>query len=134
MTEAQKTQFESLVNAILSNEQALLENTNELNKLSNPTAQSFSSTAFKIFRQSILTGSGGLLPQYGIPQMHTGGLVTKGGMFELQAGESVKTSQQNDYGTKIEELNVNVTSPTEVLDGEHIGRRLGFVLNQKGRR
>jgi hypothetical protein len=134
MTEAQRTQFESLVNAIISNEQALLENTNELNKLSNPTAQSFSSTAFKIFRQSILTGSGGLLPQYGIPQMHTGGLVTKGGMFELQAGEKVRTSQQNDYGTKIEELNVNVTSPTEVLDGDHIGRRLGFVLNQKGRR
>lgn len=136
LDDAQLTAMDQLITAIIQSETALLENTKALKDLGGSLAQTFSSTAWTTFRQAIFNGNAGLLPQYSIPQIHTGGYVTKTGVFELEVGERVLTpgQQQQGYGTNIEEMNTYITEPVEVLDERAVGRKIGFALSTSGRR
>lgn len=127
-SQAQTDQFENLINAIIDNATAVASNTDTLQQLTGATTQSFSSTAWQFFRQAIFNGSGGLLPQYVIPQMHTGGMVTKAGVFDLAIGERVVTTgDQNNTGDFHEgDTILQVTSPTEVLDPTYVAEVLHF--------
>lgn len=129
MTEDQRQQFESLIDAVISNAQATVDNTAQLQDLTGQTTQSFSSTAWQMFRQAIFTGSGGLLPQYSIPQMDSGGVVAKSGLFGLHAGERVldpaankKYEDKKDGDTHIWQI----TSPTEVADPDYFAEVMSF--------
>jgi phage-related protein len=58
-------QFEALIQAIIDNEAALQQNTQELQTLQQQNKiQEFTSTAWSWFRSAIFNGMGGLLPQY----------------------------------------------------------------------
>lgn len=117
--------FQSLIDGITSNTTAISDNTSQIASLNGSITQSFSSSAWQIFRQAIFDGSGGLLPQYNIPQMATGGYITKGGLFQLHPGEKVTPANmvnQSNSDTTI----LNVTSPTEVLDPGYIAEVLSF--------
>lgn len=61
-----RTTGEGLINAILQNTQQVQENTNQLQQLNGTDTQSFSSTAWTLFRNAIFNGSGGLIPQIGL--------------------------------------------------------------------
>lgn len=124
--------FQALIDGLISNTVATVENTSAMAQLNGAVAQTFTSSAWATFRQAIFTGNGGLLPQYDIPQMHVGGYVTRGGIFELSPGERVLTpQQQNDFG--VGEVNVNITNPTETADPSYIGQRIAWEIAGAGR-
>lgn len=70
LSEADKAQFEALINAIIDNEAAVQNNTQSIKELSGDTnAQGFTSKFWDLYRQAIFNGNGGLMPQYSIPNM-----------------------------------------------------------------
>jgi hypothetical protein len=126
-TVEQKQQFEQLINAIIENEGALQQNTQQLQDLQATQNQSFSSSAWQIFRQAIFTGSGGLLPQFAIPAMASGGTVMSEGLIYAHPGEVMPARISRDLpASGGDTTNVYVTSPTEVLDPGYVGTVLSF--------
>jgi hypothetical protein len=134
----QRTAFQDLVNALLSNATATVQNTTAINGLTNPGAQSFASTLWSTFRSAVFTGAGGLLPQYqmAVPTAAVGAKVLSSGMLVVHAGERVyPASVSRDYGSVPggDTYHLNLTTPTQVLDPTDVGRQLAFYRKQ-GRR
>ena len=79
MTQAQQQQFEALIQALIDNQNALAQNTGQLDTLTGTLGQpqSFSSTAWQWLRMAVFTGAGNLLPQFQVPSMQSGGYVTR---------------------------------------------------------
>jgi hypothetical protein len=135
MGDAQKESFDALIQSMIDNTTATVDNNNSLAQLNSAltsNAQGFSTTAWQTFRQAIFNGSGGLLPQYNIPQMATGGHIMKGGLFELHAGEKVTPASMAQAPT-VGNMEVNITSPTEVLDEGLVGTKIAWHLAGSGR-
>lgn len=111
--------------ALLENQIAILENTQALNDNTNTVKEifSFNSSAWQMFRVAIFNGMGGLLPNYQIPQLHTGGNVTKDGLFNLKAGEAVISADQNGKTNVI-----YITEPMEVADPTALSNAISFKL------
>lgn len=104
-SEAEK-QFQALINAILENEVATIENTKQLEEaMKENQIQSFTSTAWQWFRKAIFTGMGGLMPAYaeGTPFYGAaeGGEVGADGPFNLHRGELIIP---NNYSTILRSL------------------------------
>jgi hypothetical protein len=119
--------FNEFIDSLVNNTSAVVENTAnlaELNGLANQP-QAFSTTAWTRFRAAIFNGLGDVLPQFdGIPQMATGGYVTRGGMFELHAGEFVV----NPSGSNIDQgdINITVNEANRPLDVTALASRIAF--------
>lgn len=133
MIQEKQDQFQSLVDALLQNEQAVNENTSSIKDLQNTdTQQSFTTTAWEKFRQAIFNGSGGLLPSYQIPAMATGGTIKKGGLFELHPGEKVTPADQvNNMGNTSIDLTINEAGG--YADPTVIAKTIAWELKSKGR-
>lgn len=131
-----KTQFWALINSIIGNTTATLNNTNELNNLTSPTSQTFESTAWKTFRRAIFNGAGGLLPQFdmSVPSLAIGGDIMRGGLVNVHSGERVvaatvvKSSNTNAGGDTI---NVAVTHPVEQFDYTDGARQMAYEFKKK---
>jgi len=127
----QRAQFEGLINAIISNEGELQTNTQQLRELSQTVEQSFSSTAWQLFRQAIFDGSGGLLPrfQFQIPAMASGGTVMSDGLVFAHSGEPILPARVSrsmpDWGGG-DTTNINITPVTGEVDPGHIADVLSF--------
>jgi hypothetical protein len=117
----QRTQFESLINAIIENAGAVATNTQSLKELNASVEQSFSSTAWQLFRQAIFTGSGGLLPQYHIPHAAMGGFVAQTGMAVIHQGETITRA-----GSSAEQYHLHVSNPSQVLDPGYVMDVMAF--------
>jgi hypothetical protein len=128
MSVEQRTQFEGLINAIIDNGGAVEQNTQALQDLTQTQEQTWSSSAWQIFRQAIFTGSGGLLPQYAVPLMASGGSILSDGLLYGHQGERIMPAQVNhDQSWEGGDTNnIYITSPTEVADPGHIARVLSF--------
>ncbi len=134
LSEADKKQFEDLINAIIENEAALVNNTNTIKQLEGAMkVQSFTTTAWQLFRQAIFNGSGGLLPSYDIPLMDTGGYVRSDGLAYLHAAEVVRPASWGGDGGSIGEMNINITEPMEVADPVILSNAIAFKLSQRGK-
>lgn len=132
-SEAQKQQFEGLINSIIENTANLEQNTQQLQALNAPTAQSFSSTAWQWFRQAIFTGSGGLLPQYAatIPHMDSGGRILSDGLIYGHQGEGIMKAADvihGDFGGGGDTVIVQIETKLEEVDGDQIARRAMHAL------
>jgi hypothetical protein len=125
MGEAQRNSFQALIQSMLDNTTAVVDNTEQLNKVTQPNAQSFSSSFWTAFRTAIFNGTGGLLPQYQsmIPSMN--GMAPNAGAFSL--------SVPNRSGGGDEYYHLDVTTPTQVLDPQDVGRQLGFFRKVSGK-
>lgn len=79
MSDPDKQQFEALINAIIENEAALVDNTNSINELAGTVKepQQFSTTAWQWFRTAIFNGLGMPLPQYEVPAAYGGPVLAK---------------------------------------------------------
>lgn len=135
LTPAQKADFERLINEILSLTGSIIglqDQIEELNGTMQP--QSFSTTAWQLFRKAIFNGEGGLIPGFAqlIPQMHTGGMVARSGLFNLQAGEKVIDKNTIQNGGSTHEHNWNITTPTEILDPDYLATVVSFKLATSG--
>lgn len=66
MDPASAAEFENLINSLLANTSAIVDNNQQLATLNGQLTQpqSFTSTAFSMFRDAIFTGMGGLAPTY----------------------------------------------------------------------
>ena len=130
LTEAERTQFESLINAIVENEAALQQNTASLDELKGTVKdpQSWASSAWQWFREAIFTGTGGLLPQYEVPGMQTGGFITRSGMFKLEAGEFVVNPARS--GGQVApggDTYLTINEAGQPIDLTHLTNRLAFA-------
>lgn len=127
LTPEGKARFEQLISALIENESAINANTEQLNSLTQSVSQSFESTSWKMFRQAIFDGAGGLIPRYQnlVPQMYEGGIVQSNGLFYLHAGEKVTPKNYVSSSGK-EEHNWYITSPTEVADPDHFASVFSF--------
>lgn len=116
----QRQQFEGLVAAIIDNASAVVDNTQQLAEMNSSRLQSFSTTAWELFRQAIFNGSGGLLPQYRslMPTSAStmSGAALTAGFLPRANGSSSITGDSN--------INVNVTNPTVTTDPNWIGEVL----------
>ena len=124
--ETERGALNSLIDSLVNNSLAVTENTanlRELNGLANQP-QAFSTTSWTRFRAAIFNGLGDVLPQFDIPQMATGGYITKGGMFELHPGEFVV----NPTGSNIDQgdINITVNEANKPLDVTALASRIAF--------
>jgi hypothetical protein len=137
MTPAQQEAFRDLITALIGNATAIEQNTDAIKDITEPGAQSFSSTLWSTFRQAVFTGAGGLLPQYQmtVPTAATGARVLASGMLMVHSGETVKpASISRDYAMAGgDTYHLNVTTPTEVLNPTDVGRQLAFYRRSRGR-
>jgi phage-related protein len=126
MTEGDKKLFADLVQAMIDNTTQTIDNSKAIKDLTNQTnVQSFSTTAWQLWRQAIFTGTGQIIPEFAsIPHMQSGGLAGRDGLYYLHAGEKVTPRSQGDGGTHL-----HVTNPTEVADGELLARKFAWALS-----
>lgn len=125
-SDKQLESMRNLINGLLSNTQALIENTNALQP---GDAQNFSSTAWTVFRRAIFDGSGGLLPSYQLPHMAIGGLITKDGPIYAHAGEVVVPYHDRMLG-KGGDTNVTVAirESDTIVDPVALGNRIAYTI------
>jgi hypothetical protein len=122
MGDEQAAAFNALINSMIDNTTAVADNTLAIQE-ANPEsdAQSFASTAWTQFRTAIFSGAGGLLPQYAssVPNMSSPA-------SSFSPSSPVTPFTRSAGG---EQYHLNVTSPTEVLDPNDVGRQLAFARN-----
>lgn len=127
-------EWQQFQDAIVGNQIALEENTKAIEELSGGTAlQDFSSAPWRLFRQAVFNGLGGLMPQYNIPGVNVPGAaiganILAGGLLRVHSGETVvpaQVSRSNNWGgdTKIE---INVDQAGQDLDVEYLARRMAW--------
>jgi len=133
----QQQSFKDLVTGLLANATAVEQNTKAVTELTGATTQSFTSSFWSAFRTAIFTGTGKLLPQYAttVPTAQIGARVLNTGMLMVHAGETVRPAGINrDWRDgKGDVYNLNVTSPTQVLDPVNVNRQLAFLRKTSGR-
>ncbi len=119
-----------LQTALLENQLALLQNTQAIKELDGTMgqAQTFNTTSWQLFRQAVLNGTNGLLPQFAsqIPSLQTGGQVISGGLVNLHAGEVV-----HDKNAGPVEQHYHFTEPMEVADPTVIGAQIAWKWKQQ---
>lgn len=118
-----------LTTAILENKVAVLQNTQTIDQLNGTITapQTFSSSAWRLFRQAIFTGLGNVLPQFNIPVAQTGGYITKTGLFHLEAGEIVRNPSANIPPGKSGDTNINLYGYERPVDITEITAAIGFA-------
>lgn len=124
MTQVQRQTFENLINAIIENEAAVQSNTQALNEIRGTMLepQSWSSSAWTMFRTAIFNGMGQLLPQYQMPiaSLQTGGVIRKRGIFELEPGEAVLRPHESNQVINEGDLVLNIHEAGQPVDVDHI--------------
>ena len=126
-------QFYSLIDAILSNEQAVQDNTSAIEDLEGSmNQQSFTTSAWEQFRQAIFNGSGQLLSAYDIPSMASGGVITKEGLVNLHAGERVLTTEETNNLGGNTEINVSIKEAAVAADPTVIAKTIAWELASSG--
>jgi hypothetical protein len=134
----QQQSFKDLVGSLLSNVTATEQNTKAVQDLTGASTQAFSSSFWTGFRTAVFNGAGALLPHYAmtIPGADVGARIVTSGALMVHAGESVRPAIVNrDWGGDRggDTYNLEITTPTEVLNPTDVGRQLAFVRNTSGR-
>lgn len=123
--------FQAIVASLLDNTTALLDNTDSIKQLTVVSdEQSFSSTAWDMFRTAVFTGSGGILPQYDVPHLASGGYIAKGGLAYLHAAEVVRPSGGSSWGNGDTNVNVEITEADHGADYVGVGNAIAFKLKE----
>jgi hypothetical protein len=86
---------------------------------------------------AVFNGAGQLLPQYAatIPGAAIGARVVNSGALMVHAGETVRPAviNRNWQERQGDVYNLNLTSPTQVLDPVDVNRQLAFLRKTSGR-
>jgi hypothetical protein len=113
LLEAQNAQDQQAVNdltvAILQNRVALLQNTKTMNELSGVFVepQTFTSTAWRLFREAIFNGLGEILPQYQISVPVPTDAAMQAGVYTTSSNSSVTTNQPQTVTTIEQNFEIN---------------------------
>ena len=120
MTDVERSAFQALIDSMINNTTATLDNNIALRDATGAITQSFTSAPWQLFRQAIFSGSGNLLPQYNFAQMHNGGIVGTSGLYRLAAGERVLSVQDNRRTGTGDETHVHLHNVTQEVDVGHV--------------
>lgn len=133
MDDKTKSTFEGLINSIIDNATALVDNTVELKKANDTqTMQDWSSSLWTNFRDALFTGNGGILG--GIPQAATGAHILSAGLMKVHAGETIVPASTSKYQADTTHIEVNVDNRGEGnVDTLALTKRLAFEMNTRGR-
>jgi hypothetical protein len=130
----QLTLFQGLVQALIDNTTSTVSNTQTLQQLDATTnQQSFTSSAWTMFRQAIFNGLGQLLPQYAmtVPSLDVGGTLMSSGLLMGHAGEQLipaSVSRGNFAATNNQTNHFNIDHPVEVADPVLFGNQVAWRL------
>lgn len=129
MSDTERSTFQALIQSMIDNTTATLDNTQQINELTGATQQpqTFSSTAWSWFREAVFTGMGDVLPSYAIPQMQSGGHVTRTGLFNLHAGEFVVNPEGSNAPVKEGDTYLEINEAGGPIDITHLTNRLAFA-------
>jgi hypothetical protein len=122
--------MDDLQQAILENKVAVLQNTQSINELNGSMTepQTFTSSAWTLFREAVFTGMGQVLPQYQIPSAQTGGMVGRTGLYNLHAGELIKPAGSwSSNTTSSGDVNITVNGIEGKVDPTAIASAVGFA-------
>jgi hypothetical protein len=136
LDQTQQQSFRDLISSLIGNATAVEQNTQAITDLTGATTQSFASSFWTAFRTAVFTGEGRLLPQYQmtIPGADIGARVINAGALMVHAGEVVRPANiQRGGGEGGDIYNLNVTTPTQVLDPVDVNRQLAFLRKTSGR-
>lgn len=128
------TTFQGLIQALVDNTSANLNNTQTLQQLNATTGQQqFTSSAWTMFRQAIFNGLGQLLPQYAmtVPSLDVGGTLMSSGLLMGHAGEQLipaSVSRGNFAATNNQTNHFNIDHPVEVADPVLFGNQVAWRL------
>jgi phage-related protein len=131
MSETERTAFQALIQSMIDNTTAVVDNTGQLEELTDTAVQQWSSTAWQWFREAVFTGMGTVLPEYDVPQMQTGGHVTRGGLFRLHTGEFVVNPERSNI--KDGDISITVNEAGRPLDVTHLANRIAFEKKSRRR-
>jgi hypothetical protein len=133
----QQSSFRDLITALVGNVTATQQNTTALTQLTGGNGQGFSSSFWTAFHTAIFTGEGQLLPRFAmtIPSAEVGARIVTSGTLMVHAGETVRPAAvgRDWRGGNGDTYNLNVTSPTEVVDPVDFNRQLSFLRRTSGR-
>ena len=131
MSETERTAFQALIQSMIDNTVATVDNTAATAELTETAVQQWSSTAWQWFREAVFTGTGAVLPEYDVPQMQTGGHVTRGGLFRLHTGEFVANAERSNVAEG--ETHITINEAGRPLDVTHLASRLSFEKKSRRR-
>lgn len=123
LPEALRGTGEGIVNSLLQNTLAIVQNTQALDESKEVQVQNWSSSAWQAYRTAVFNGTGGLMPHLTqhIPTMHSGGPVLKDGLHNLRRGEYVL-----DDPSRFGETNINITQVKEKVDPIELSEVIAF--------
>lgn len=145
LSETDRTSFQGMIDALGNNTTATVDNNNQLKTLAGQNdPQGFTSSSWEMFRVAIFNGLGGLLPQYSMGSSGAVVPASSGNLYGYQSpaassstvsptGSTMLTAADNRSSTDnsktvINDVDVNITEPTEVADPVQIGSAVAFRL------
>lgn len=135
MDPAQQQTFEGIISALIQNSAQIESNNKELAILNGQLLQpqSFSSPEWSLFRSAIFTGMGGLVPSVaqaiGVSPGATPALTGASALNTLPLGAPMMNS--TGESPMIEKQDVNITSPTEVVDPVYTGQAIAYQMKHE---
>ncbi len=96
--------------------------------------QDFSSSSWQQFRVAVFNGLGGLMPQYGIPAMATGGKILSDGWLYGHSGEGIvpaRISRSVPGGHGDTNVNINIDQAGQEIDPVALASRLAFTMKHR---
>lgn len=128
--DAQLDMIRTLTQAILDNEKALLDNTKAMDDVSANVAQTFSTSAWRMFRAAYFNGVGGLIGSYDNTTLYGDAMASGASTATTPHGVAPSVAKAGDV---TENYSIYITTPTEVLDTAYVGKQIAFSKAGVGR-
>jgi uncharacterized protein YlxP (DUF503 family) len=132
MGETQRTAFAALIQSMIDNTTATLDNTQQVNQLTGAVGQpqSWASTAWTWFRDAIFDGMGAVLPQYDLTSVTAGGYAATVSPYSQVGGVN------GAGGGRVQTFNAPLVQVNEAeqgtVDETYLAGRLAFAMKNEG--
>jgi hypothetical protein len=129
-TAQDQEQINELTVALLQNKIALLQNTNSINELTGNIAdpQSFTSSAWRLFREAIFNGIGQILPQFVIPIGAASDMMGNAGVFSTSSSQFTNNNSSEVLSKVInQDIDIEVNEAGGPIDITAIASAFAFA-------
>lgn len=116
-------QYKDLAQALLENKVAMLQNTQSINELNGTVTdpQTFTSSAWTLFREAVFDGMGNVLPRYELPASAVNNMLSSGA-YNVNPGDTsmMSTTSEGD-------INLTINEAGQPVDTTELITTLGFL-------
>lgn len=132
MSDAEREAFQRLIQAMLDNTTATVDNTRETRDLTDSMVnpQSWASSAWQWYREAIFNGMGGVLPQYNMPGLNTTSspaIVNPNSIAPTFVSNLPNFNRAGRIGVREGDLNITVNSGEGPPDVQYLANRIAFA-------